>query len=227
MKYRLSNDEIQILEAWDNLIQKMLIHRDGIRLPGFPLWSDLWGKNPIYVKEKNSPEWKKNFERKNRQFYLEHSKVIDKWLKEFPIVRASSPSKRKLESQAQDAKSIWDCLIHFRPSGIRVKKANYVPALVAITQTTIIGPFKRRITPSEGALLQGLPIDFDFGDQSDQASYKQLGNGVAVGAVFQTVQALLDRDEEIIKEVNPKVLRNTNRNKSITNQKLNFNNHSS
>ena len=33
-------------------------------------------------------------------------------------------SRRKLEWQAQDTKSLWDTVMHFRPSGIRAKKAD-------------------------------------------------------------------------------------------------------
>lgn len=79
--------------------------------------------------------------------------------------------------------------MHFRPSGIRAKAPTYLPALVAITQTSIIGSRKRRITPHEAARLQGFSRTFSFGHQRDQASYKQVGNGVAVGAawhVFRT-----------------------------------------
>ena len=97
--------------------------------------------------------------------------------------------------------------MHFRPSGIRVKRATYVPALVAITQTTIIGPYKRRITPVEAARLQGMPESFSFGDQSDTLSYKQLGNGVAVGAIYQVLRAAAERDAEILIETNPKLLK--------------------
>ena len=104
-------------------------------------------------------------------------------------------------------KSLWDGLIHFRPSGIRVKRATYVPALVAITQTTIIGKYKRRITPTEAARLQGMTDNFTFGEQSDVMSYKQLGNGVAVGAVYQVVKAAIERDAEILKVTNPALLK--------------------
>lgn len=214
MKYRLTNEEIEVLDAWDWLVQEMLIARDGIRLPGFPLWSDLWGVNPIYKKEKSTPNWKREFENKNSQFYREHTALIDNWLKKFPVIRKSVPSKRKFEWQAQDMQSIWDGLIHFRPSGIRVKRPNYVPALVAITQTTIIGPFKRRISPREAALLQGMPNDFTFGSQSDVASYKQLGNGVSVGAVYQVVRAAVERDYTILRKTNPKLA------KSVTNAEI-------
>jgi DNA (cytosine-5)-methyltransferase 1 len=185
----------------------MLIQRDGLRLPGFPLWSDLWGKTPIYAFESSAPSWKKDFESKNIQFYLEHKKLIDTWFARNPNIRSATPSKRKLEWQAQDMNSIWEGLIHFRPSGIRVKRPTYVPALVAITQTTIIGPFKRRITPIEAARLQGMPSAFSFGSQSEVASYKQLGNGVSVGAVYQVIRAAIERDSDILKRTNPELLR--------------------
>jgi DNA (cytosine-5)-methyltransferase 1 len=206
MKYRISNEDIEILNAWDSLIRELITFREGLRLPGFPLWSDLWGKNPIYKREKNVPEWKKDFEEKNLQFYREHKKLIDNWFSKYKFIREITPSKRKLEWQAQDMKSVWEGLIHFRPSGIRVKRPTYVPALVAITQTTIIGPYKRRITPREAARLQGMSDDFIFGSQTDSMSYKQLGNGVAVGAVYQVIKATIERDEEILMKTNSNLI---------------------
>ncbi len=206
MKYRISSEEIEILEAWESLIRELLIKRDGLRLPGFPLWSDIWGEKPIYTYEDSAPEWKLLFEAKNRQFYLEHRSIIDAWLKANPAVRNAIASKRKLEWQAQDLPSLWDGLIHFRPSGIRVKRATYVPALVAITQTTIIGPYRRRISPGEAARLQGMMEDFSFGDQSDSLSYRQLGNGVSVGAIYQVVKAAATRDSEILSQTKPELL---------------------
>ena len=88
--------------------------------------------------------------------------------------------------------------MHFRPSGIRAKKATYVPAMVAITQTSIIGKQKRRITTREGARLQGLPDWFDFVDQVDSLTYKQLGNGVNVGAVYNVIKAQVIRDLDLL-----------------------------
>jgi DNA (cytosine-5)-methyltransferase 1 len=211
MKYRISAEEIEILDAWDWLVKQMLVRREGVRLPGFPLWADIWGKKPIYEYDPKAPAWKKDFESKNKKFYLEHKGLIDEWFKEFPVLKTTSPSKRKLEWQAQDMDSIWDGLIHFRPSGIRVKRATYVPALVAITQTTIIGPYKRRITPVEASRLQGMPETFSFGDQSDILSYKQLGNGVAVGAIYQVLRAAAQRDGEILKVTNPALLKSINK----------------
>lgn len=221
LKFRLSQDEIEVLEIWDELIRDLFEARDGERLPGFPMWSDLWGKKPIYSREKNAPDWKIDFEEKNLQFYKEYRSVIDKWFSDNPSIRNFIPSKRKFEWQAQDNSSIWEGLIHFRPSGIRVKRATYVPALVAITQTSIIGPFKRRLTPSEAALLQGLPRNFDFGDQRDSMSYKQLGNGVSVGAVYQVVRAALERDGEILEETNAALYRSIRKSPEAPQDKIN------
>jgi len=206
LKFRISHEEVELLEAWDSLIRQLKTSKDMLKLPGFPLWSDLWGKKQIYEFDELAPEWKRNFEDKNLRFYKEHKTVIDNWLKQHSIIRESPPSKRKFEWQAQDLPSLWDGLIHFRPSGIRVKKANYVPALVAITQTTILGKYRRRITPREAARLQGLNDDFTFFNQSDSLSYKQLGNGVSVGAVYQVVKALAKRDYENLLNTNRELL---------------------
>lgn len=206
LKFRISHEEVELLEAWDSLVRQLKTSKDMLKLPGFPLWSDLWGKKQIYEFDELAPEWKKNFEHKNLSFYKEHKSVIDNWLKQHSIIRESPPSKRKFEWQAQDLPSLWDGLIHFRPSGIRVKKANYVPALVAITQTTILGKYKRRITPREAARLQGLKDNFNFFNQSDSLSYKQLGNGVSVGAVYQVVKALARRDYDNLYKINRKLL---------------------
>jgi DNA (cytosine-5)-methyltransferase 1 len=73
--------------------------------------------------------------------------------------------------------------------------------MVAITQTSSIGKQKRRITTREGARLQGLPEWFDFVDQADSLSYKQLGNGVNVGAVYNVMKAQVIRDLDLLGEM--------------------------
>ncbi len=42
--------------------------------------------------------------------------------------------------------------------------------------------------PPQGGLLQGLPDWFDFGGQPDALTYRQLGNGVSVGAAYHVLR---------------------------------------
>ena len=138
----------------------------------------------------DTPEWKADFLRKNSALYLRHRAEIDDWI-ERRSVHLFPPSRRKFEWQARGWEhSIWNLLIHLRPSGIRVKPPSYVPALVAITQTSIFGPLRRRLTPREAARLQGFPDDFGL-HESDKVAYRQLGNAVAVGAVRYAAAALV------------------------------------
>ena len=188
--YQLTEDEVDWVNTWDDLVQRMWSAR-GLRLPGFPLWADAWmperALDPLELEL--LPRWKADFLVKNARFYDEHRDIIKSWKRAHPHFARFPESRRKLEWQAQDTPSLWDTVMHFRPSGIRAKAATYLPALVAITQTSVVGSRRRRLTPHEAARLQGLPRSFSFGAQREQASYKQVGNGVAVGAawhVFRT-----------------------------------------
>jgi DNA (cytosine-5)-methyltransferase 1 len=57
----------------------------------------------------------------------------------------------------------------------------------------------------EAARLQGFPDWFDFFDQKESASYKQLGNAVNVGVIYQVMKAICIRDYEELSE-NPELL---------------------
>lgn len=184
--YRLSRDDVRIIDTWDDFVQRLLEAREGERLPGFPLWADAFQTTPNI--ERGTPTWKAGFLRKNSDFYSAHRDVIDDWLADHGNLEHLPPSRRKLEWQARDASSLWDTVMHFRPSGIRAKQPTYLPALVAITQTSIVGSRRRRITPREAARLQGFPESFTFGGQRDADSYRQLGNAVCVGAVQYVIK---------------------------------------
>ena len=195
----LNETEIEWIEAWNEFVLLMKKRLNGENLPGFPIWSDDWVVEKKLVIPEGTPDWKENFLRKNANFYTEHKSALDAWLKKWGNLEHFPVSRRKLEWQAQDAESLWETIMHFRPSGIRAKKATYVPALVAITQTSIIGSQKRRLTIREGARLQGLPDWFDFDGQSQSASFKQLGNGVNVGVVYNVLKAQVERDKDLLK----------------------------
>ena len=197
-KVSLSTTELMWIEAWNEFVLMMRERLKGEKLPGFPIWVDAWVNIKDLKIPVDTPDWKKNFLHKNAQFYTDHKSELNKWLKKWNYLENFPPSRRKFEWQAQDAKSLWETIMHFRPSGIRAKKSTYVPAMVAITQTSIIGKQKRRITTREGARLQGLPDWFDFVDQNDGLSYKQLGNGVNVGAVYNVIRAQVVRDMDLL-----------------------------
>jgi len=197
-KVFLTEAEIEWIEAWNEFVVLMRKKLNSGSLPGFPLWADEWvSKNKLKI-PKGTPDWKRNFLIKNSNFYTENKVILDKWLNKWNNLEHFPPSRRKFEWQAQNTNTLWETIMHFRPSGIRAKKATYVPALVAITQTSIIGKQKRRITTREGARLQGLPEWFDFVDQSDSITYKQLGNGVNVGVVYNVVKAQVIRDLDLL-----------------------------
>lgn len=201
---RLTEAEEYWIDAWDDFVVGMWEVREGRRLPGFPLWGDDWVTKSALKIPHGTPSWKADFLRKNSDFYTDHKKFIDSWTKRWKFYSDRfPPSRRKLEWQAQDTPRLWDTVMHFRPSGIRAKRATYLPALVAITQTSIIGPLRRRLSTREAARLQGLPDWFDFGDQSAAATYKQLGNGVSVGAVWHVMKQAVGAYEEILKKTCP------------------------
>ncbi len=205
---RLSSSEGYWIDAWDDFVVGMWEERDGRRLPGFPLWGDNWVTNSALKIPKGTPTWKADFLRKNAAFYTEHQKFINSWTKRWKFyTEAFPPSRRKLEWQAQDTPRLWDTVMHLRPSGIRARRATYLPALVAITQTSIIGPLRRRLSPREAARLQGLPDWFDFGAQAPAATYRQLGNGVSVGAVWHVVRQAVQAYEETLKKTCPGLVR--------------------
>jgi DNA (cytosine-5)-methyltransferase 1 len=203
---QLTESELRWLEAWNEFIV-ILKNKLGENIThGFPLWADEWVHIDELVIPRNTPEWKRTFLTKNAEFYTSHKKEIDRWLKKWNNLEDFPPSRRKFEWQAQDAKDLWSTVLHFRPSGIRAKKPTYVPALVAMTQTSVLASQKRRLSVREAARLQGFPDWFDFVDQPDSISYKQLGNAVNVGVIFNVLKALVIRDIDLLKNY-PKLTR--------------------
>ena len=187
--YKVSKERLKVIKIWQDFVNSVGV-RKGKRLPGFPLWEFSMSEKPKLTKD--MPDWKIDFLKKNSAFYVENKKEIDAWRKRHKEILQLNNSYRKFEWQAQDMKSIWDGVIQFRPSGVRVKKADYLPALVAMNQTSIIGKKKRTITVREAARLQGFPDNFSFFNQNPAKSFKQLGNAVSVGTVKFVLSSILD-----------------------------------
>ena len=210
----LSLSERLWIDAWNEWVETWYEATEGRRPPGFPIWAGAWtgydeviadfGYVPDYrdlmARDETLPQWKAGHLAKNYALYAIHRPWIDRWARKHGVyTEAFPPSRRKLEWQAQDTPSLWETVMHLRPSGIRAKRPTYLPALVAITQTSIIGPRERRLSPRETARLQGLPDWYDFGDQRPAATYKQMGNGVNVAAVWHVLREHVARDEDVLK----------------------------
>ncbi len=195
-RYGLTDDEKLVIGVWNDFLKSAATKE---KLPGFPIWADDLKPRPLGGFDQSLPAWKINFLEKNADLFERYPDEITAWKHRHDGLRDLSPSRRKFEWQAGDTKrDLYKCVIQLRPSGVRVKAPTYLPAFVAITQTSIIGPRRRRISPAEAARVQGLPEDFSFGDQADKLSYKQVGNGVHSGVVGYVLRKHVERDRKWI-----------------------------
>ena len=154
------------------------------------------------------PDWKISYIMQNRKFYEDNKKWLDKWLKK---VARFENSHLKLEwNCGKDATpTLWDKIIQFRASGIRVKLPNFSPALNLVgTQVPILPWIKlpeetlekgepstgRYMTVEEAAKLQGME-ELTFGNEKFHLAkgrcYEALGNAVNVDIVHMIAQNLL------------------------------------
>lgn len=146
---------------------------------------------PSYARERTFPYWKQQFIRQNREWFMENRSVITtswmKRLKEFP------PSLRKLEWNCHgEVRDLYQHVLQFRPSGLRVKRMRSAPALVSMTTTQIpiVGPQRRFITRTEGLRLQGFPDDHQL-PRARRDAFAALGNAVHVKLVRLLAEKLL------------------------------------
>lgn len=199
---KISNEELGWLRTWDKFLKEYLKSGTSPKLPGFPLWSDVWFNPKSDEFKVGIPEWKRELVEKNKAFYRANKTWIDKWLEMYPDFKNFPNSRRKFEWQAGDSRSLWDCAIQLRPSGVRVKKLTYLPALVAVNQSSIIGPQKRRITVRESARLQGFPDGYalEAAGPASKQSYKQMGNAVHIGSVYFILKEHVRRDSDILSQ---------------------------
>ncbi|MDE2771101.1 MAG: DNA (cytosine-5-)-methyltransferase [Bacteroidota bacterium] len=149
---------------------------------------------PGYARTKRDtfPRWKINFIQKNRAFYTRYQELIDGWLNK---VRVFPPSFQKLEWNCKDSeRNIWKHLLQFRASGIRVRRTETAPSLIAMTtsQVPIIAWQKRYMTPRECSRLQSMGMLPNLPDSKGSA-YRAFGNAVNVDVVLNIFDALVTR----------------------------------
>ena len=139
--------------------------------------------------------WRKEYITKNKPLLKKYRSQFDTWYREYSSLLHKKAIYGKLEWQTGPIRpndSIFNHFIQMRQSGIRVKRAEYFPTLVAISQIPIYGREKRYITPRECARLQSFPDSFQF-LEDDKATYKQLGNSVNVDNVFTVINTCLNQ----------------------------------
>ncbi len=177
-KYKISKDVENVLNIWDEMIQKFDINES---LSPTILCNEFYKK---YTEEEfeKLPLWKQDYINKNKNIYNKYKDVLLK--KEINGKLEWQAGKKKRED------SIWNYFIQLRQSGIRIKKTNYFPTLVAIVQTPIYAKEKRYITPRECARLQSFPENFII-HNNDNVAYKQFGNSVNVDVISYIIDLTL------------------------------------
>ena len=79
-----------------------------------------------------------------------------------------------------------------RGSGIRAKRPDYIPTLVAMSMIPVQGPQSRKLTPKELLRMQSFPDTFEFVEKD---IYKQLGNAVNVDMIKKCANYLMNEHE--------------------------------
>ena len=150
---------------------------------------EIWENLPAYAKREQNkfPSWKIQYIDQNRKFYQKYARQIDEWI---PQILDFPRTYQRFEWNCKgEDRNIWNLIIQFRGSGVRVKKPQTAPTLVVrSTQVPIIGWEKRYMTPKECARLQS--IEKIKLPQPDSRALNALGNAVNVEIVKRLATAL-------------------------------------
>ena len=188
-KYFIKNDTLDILNCWNEMIS--IFHIDEKISPTIMINNAFKIYTPLEMS--SFPLWKQDYITKNKPLIEKYRLQFTDWYSRHCGLLNKREIYGKLEWQTGPIKkddSIFNHFIQIRQSGIRVKKEQFFPTLVAISQIPIYGKEKRYITPRECARLQSFPESFKL-SENDKISYKQLGNSVNVDNVYTIVSSTL------------------------------------
>jgi len=186
-KYRITGKLKDVETIWNLFI--ILLIGNNITIPKFPIWTDWWDNvfeenDAFYVKYESWID-------KNRSFYNNNKNILEQWLITSRQNTNWFGSVRKFEWQAGDLLNndgMHQVLWSARGSGIRVKRCNYIPTLVAMSMVPVYGPETRKLTPRELLRLQSFPDTFKF---DEKTIYKQVGNAVNVKMIEKCAKFLI------------------------------------
>lgn len=186
-KYKLNQKMKDVQMIWNDFI--LLLKKNNIMIPKYPIWTDWWDKD----QNTDIEQYKKykNWIDKNKLFYKNNSSLLNEWLEESRSNPNWVGAVRKLEWQAGDTReddSMKTILWTARSSGIRIKRPDYIPTLVAMSHTPVYGPLERKLSSRELLRLQAFPDDFEYDEKS---IYKQVGNAVNVKMIEKCAKFLI------------------------------------
>lgn len=188
-KYIIQDDIKNVLDAWNELIKQFDINE---KISPTILIHDYF-RTYSNKEFENLAYWKKDYMIKNKPLLDKYKFIVNEWYKKHYDVLSKREIYGKLEWQVGKIKEnddIYNYFIQIRQSGIRVKKPNYFPTLVAISQIPIYGKNKSYISPRQCARLQSFPEDFIL-DSNDKVVYKQMGNSVNIFNVSMVIESTL------------------------------------
>lgn len=169
----------------------------GVKIGYLKTIEERWSALPSHARTNTVtfPKWKKDFIRMNRQFYTDNKVWIDPWL---PKILKFPSSLQKLEWNVKGGeRNIWNYVLQFRASGVRIKRRTTAPSLIAMTDTQvpIIAWQKRYMTPRECAKLQSMDT-LKHLPTSHTLAFKALGNAVNSNVVESVAKALIFTDDK-------------------------------